>query len=645
MSGRLSFRKLVLTSPSRQYEVEFHDGVNIVAGPISTGKSSVLELLDYAMGASNPPNYPELAKCSDCFVECQVGEVRLTIRRSLKAQYANAMIYFGGIEDTFAGRATFKEFPPRQKPGAISVSSELMSSLGLGDIKVKTAPTQAASALSTLSIRDLLMLMYADQDRISAKRSAFFEAEPHKAIKWRAAFEFVHGIYDFALADLSSQLKSAEAERDRARQFLDGARSFLDQARIPSTEELAQQIEMLDTEEKALHQRVHALRTQADAKLGSERELLNRRTELESERTGLTAQFVEIRRNLIQLGRLLVQYERERQQVEFLEESHRLVGSVPVMRCPNCFQSVERSVPANDCHVCMQNLPEQTVGIPVENRLRSLKSRISDLGGYIKDLEAHQENVKYSAEEKTKQVADLDSALRKTSESAVLPTMQPMLELNEALALVAAKKRQAQEHISLRARARGEGSDLLMLEERVEAIKKAQAKLARSAKSSHEIVSELSGRFQRLLVETRFPDPRAADLDPATYRPRVRGQLYGELSSKGAISLAVTMWHFAVLTYSLEAESFFPNLLMLDSPLSHVGQDSSDPSFRDQLIVDAFFGILMRLHQAHREHCQIILTNNRPPEYCRELIAVEFTGIAGQGRYGLIDDEVPPASP
>lgn len=60
MAQRLEFRRLMLTSPGRNYEVEFHDGVNIIAGPISTGKSSILELLDYVCGAKSAPAYPEL---------------------------------------------------------------------------------------------------------------------------------------------------------------------------------------------------------------------------------------------------------------------------------------------------------------------------------------------------------------------------------------------------------------------------------------------------------------------------------------------------------------------------------------------------------------------------------------------------------
>jgi hypothetical protein len=116
-----------------------------------------------------------------------------------------------------------------------------------------------------------------------------------------------------------------------------------------------------------------------------------------------------------------------------------------------------------------------------------------------------------------------------------------------------------------------------------------------------------------------------------------------ELSSKGAISLAVASWHLALMEYALKSESSsqFPCLLMLDSPLSHVGRDTSDPEFRDQKLVDGFYAVLARLHE-RRDRFQILICDNRPPVAAREMVSVEFTGDPTVGRYGLVDDEHPP---
>ena len=102
---------------------------------------------------------------------------------------------------------------------------------------------------------------------------------------------------------------------------------------------------------------------------------------------------------------------------------------------------------------------------------------------------------------------------------------------------------------------------------------------------------------------------------------------------------AQATWHLAVLQYALTQPSRFPMILMLDSPLSHVGRDASDPEFKDQQIVDAFYDLLGRLHADHSDQFQLIMCDNHPPEGAADLITTEFTGDPAVGRVGLVADE------
>ena len=77
--------------------------VNLITGPITTGKSSVLELIDYALGASNAPDYEELSKCSDVLLEIEVGGELLTLQRSLKAPTAKALLFESSLDDVLKG--------------------------------------------------------------------------------------------------------------------------------------------------------------------------------------------------------------------------------------------------------------------------------------------------------------------------------------------------------------------------------------------------------------------------------------------------------------------------------------------------------------------------------------------------------------
>ena len=66
MSG-IRVRRLKLRGVSKDYEVGFlADGavrpLSVIAGEISTGKTSVLELIDYCLGASRHPRHPEIQR-------------------------------------------------------------------------------------------------------------------------------------------------------------------------------------------------------------------------------------------------------------------------------------------------------------------------------------------------------------------------------------------------------------------------------------------------------------------------------------------------------------------------------------------------------------------------------------------------------
>lgn len=175
MNGeRLKLCRLLLLAPGAFYEVVFHDGVNIIAGPIFTGKTAVLDLIDYCLGSQDSPSFPEIRKCSDVLLECQVGGEHLTIRRPL-GRARHALIYFEcTIENLLENEMPFEEVLAVHSKGQRSISSILMSKLGLADIQVKAAPTKEASEQVSFSLRDLMAFLYVPQDRMGLK-NGFFE--------------------------------------------------------------------------------------------------------------------------------------------------------------------------------------------------------------------------------------------------------------------------------------------------------------------------------------------------------------------------------------------------------------------------------------------------------------------------------------
>jgi hypothetical protein len=198
-----------------------------------------------------------------------------------------------------------------------------------------------------------------------------------------------------------------------------------------------------------------------------------------------------------------------------------------------------------------------------------------------------------------------------------------------------------EDHLELRKRAQGEGSNLIVVDDRIRRIKEELSAAKERRPSPDSVISGLSRLFLESLKAMRFPILNDCRFDNRTYLPIVRGQSYRYLLSKGAVALSISAWHLAVLRYSIEGNSLFPRFLMLDSPLMSVGRDAQDPAFRDQRIVDGFYELLESLHRDHADAFQVIIVDNRPPKTAEQFIAVQFTGNPKSGRFGLIEDEKP----
>ncbi|EDS7766808.1 AAA family ATPase, partial [Salmonella enterica subsp. enterica serovar Blockley] len=53
MKSYLRIERLILVGSRKNYFVEFEDGLNIIHGDSDTGKSSILEFIDYLLGGSS----------------------------------------------------------------------------------------------------------------------------------------------------------------------------------------------------------------------------------------------------------------------------------------------------------------------------------------------------------------------------------------------------------------------------------------------------------------------------------------------------------------------------------------------------------------------------------------------------------------
>ena len=75
MKKRIKLIRLTLLGTRKNYTVPFKDGLNYISGHTSTGKTSILEMVDYALGSKSHKSYIEIgSSCTDVELELFIGD-------------------------------------------------------------------------------------------------------------------------------------------------------------------------------------------------------------------------------------------------------------------------------------------------------------------------------------------------------------------------------------------------------------------------------------------------------------------------------------------------------------------------------------------------------------------------------------------
>lgn len=156
MKRRLKIESLALIGTRKNYVINFHDGFNLISGHTSTGKTSILEMIDYALGARSHKSYIEIgSSCTHVELTVILGDERFRIRREL-FNFKAPVVVEDWREDKqkylFYNRYEI-DIPSNPK----SLSAFLVEKLGLANITISG---------QVFSFRDLFKYCYIKQTEI-----------------------------------------------------------------------------------------------------------------------------------------------------------------------------------------------------------------------------------------------------------------------------------------------------------------------------------------------------------------------------------------------------------------------------------------------------------------------------------------------
>ena len=682
-SAALKLRGLRLVGPQRSYRVDFTDRddpdtvrqLSLIAGEISTGKTTILEFVDWCLGAKEHPEHEEVvANVRSAQLAIDVPRVeedggvspeqrdRYVIERPLGPSSSRAFLYTGDL-DSMSGSPvrSFASDPADTS----SLSQYLLQLCGLHGLRLDQSPTQVESKTSVLSFRDVQPLWFLTNRRMDNGDLAL-EHNVHRSIKLVQVVNLLFGVTDSEDSALTRVVEELSAEERELGRIVETLRDFLDDAGVTSVENVEEQTDRARVQIADLSAQLRGIDARLTARTEFASELRARYSRAQEAAQHLQSEL----RDRDTLGRRLeplrAQYADEIRRLDLVSESVSLFNSLAVVACPACQTPLAQppSIETHRCSLCNSRLEhdplESATGDDDADRLdlsserRSLTRRLNQLKKFTQEVRREADGLRERLEIARGKVvraqADLDAAASEVVAPFLAERDILARQIGDLRAAVNGLERSKQMLLQLRQKE----TELLRISASLKAAKERRSEYLKSATERDAVLARIGSRLEAILRDFAYPKVSLVRVD-RNLVPHVRGRSYDRVGSSGAMTLVALAWQLALFELAFEEGGGHPGFLLIDSPQKNLkpqpatagtseatGAENAE-TLNDILrnrrsIVENIYRHIDAWLTAH-PGAQIVMVDNQPPVTAIEHEIVRYSQDPAQPPYGLIDNE------
>lgn len=356
--------RIVTRQNKTAYDETFHRGVNIIRGQNSSGKSTIIRFIFFALGGSYTDFVPEARKCQYVMAEVSINGMVVTLQRFIETNADGKVngqvpmyIYFGPMTDVQGTDATlstlnyqlWKRYPYDTTTKTRSFSNVLFQLMGLPEIKAE----------SNITMHQILRLIYLDQE--SPVNSLFLHEPFDKEITRETVANLLLGVYNQNYSQAKLDLQVTQRKIEELKQSIKITGEFLKDKRTKSSQFIRDEIARLNREIEIISRLVKDSRQiDTDTQLAE----LSTKQKLEYQRMKdeITAQ----RRECGKLETVIQQFEEEIKDSRFFIDSlkkniedikHSIAAreffdSQHLELCPECLTRLDAHVEEGHCPLC-----------------------------------------------------------------------------------------------------------------------------------------------------------------------------------------------------------------------------------------------------------------------------------------------------
>ena len=611
----MELRFLSFIGPKKETaSVSFGSGLNIIYGPSNTGKSSIVDAIDYMFGRER--------KLSEKPEHEGYDQILLGISFSKDNNFTLIRNIQGGDIQCISG--LHHSIPSDSKKELLklknqtkknrTISQFLFKELEIFDKKLKK---NAKNELTSLTIRNSIPLALVTESEIQKEGSPYFHQGPFKATEESSRLKFfLTGVDDGSL--LPSEKEKLQVSRSAK---IDLLNELIEEITIEikdilnknqTHDELIQQKSKLDKNIERKLSNLTDIEKEIETKISESKRLsyqLNENEERLSEVESMISRF-----NLLNK-----QYSSDISRLENISEVGTLFIALPDDNCPLCGSQSTDNVEHNSCDGDIDNLVESATA--EKQKLLSLKK---ELVSTLDNLKTESQTIIINNKKISQEIKEIKSDYDKLS-NILLEHRESYKEVIELKEFINKSLRLFEQKNSL--------------EEKIYNLEKSsEIKKPKTSKSGEEHIPthalfKLSSAIKSILSDWKFLSPESVYFDKEEKDFVFDGKHRGS-NGKGFRALTHAACSLGLMKFQ-EENSSLPHFgfVLLDSPLlAYEKPDNLDDDLSETDININFFK-----HLSKWKSRQVIIIENKksiPVDFSEGDQITKFTG-TNAGRYGF----------
>ena len=602
-----------ITLDGADRKVCFSPGLNIITGPIASGKTTLIRYIRFLLGGSlgHPPREARTT------VTNLIGSVELVNEQFCIARPA---VTTPTAKVEIAGRNETWRLPATSSPDRNTYVNWLLRKLDLPRIDVPSAPTKPDSDTTPVSINDYFLYSYLAQEELGV--SIFGHRETHKNIKRKYVFQLTYGIYDLNTARIQERLREVQGklkELGSRRELFD---SYFGGTRFESKQQIELELHEATSDLEIVEAETVDLASQP--KNVSETDVLRSKiASLERRADQLRSSLELEKQSLRNLRELTNQLEAQSERLTRSIVSDKHLSDIEFVVCPRCGTKVESSKSdESTCYLCHQE-PS------IEHSRDVLISEQGSVEQELKEAQALSREREMRSEQLRKELENTKTELSRVRDELDFQTESFVSQQATTIAANAARRAQLATRIThlrdyLDVLHRIDKSDDLIatLTGQKEELAQELATSMENSEASRKKLRHLKRRFNEILEQLkppRFGEETWSDIDEQTYLPVYFGRTFSEVSSPGLGTLINIAHALAHHLTAIELNLKLPQILIIDGLSEHLGKEGLDP---ERLL--AAYDLLIDTSDKFPE-LQILLVDNEIPENARPYVRLELS--------------------